>query len=63
MEGEVSDAAKAMIDGLLEKDPAHRLGSLAGRERDILNHEFFNGLDLDELKNKTVKAPWTPDLD
>lgn len=63
LQGDVSSAAKALIDGLLEKDPAHRLGSLAGRERDILTHEFFKGLNLTELKNKEFKAPWLPPVD
>lgn len=30
--------AKKLISALLEKDPAQRLGVLAGKERDILKH-------------------------
>jgi serine/threonine protein kinase len=49
-----------LIDGFLVKDPAQRLGSLAGREKDIINHPYFSGLDLPNLRSRKVKAPWVP---
>eukprot|EP00980_Cylindrotheca_fusiformis_P017208 scaffold5297_cov104-Cylindrotheca_fusiformis.AAC.1 len=44
--------AKNLISGLLEKDPTQRLGVLAGKERDILKHKWFDDLDLNKLRNK-----------
>jgi serine/threonine protein kinase len=49
-----------LIDGLLEKDPAQRLGMLAGGSKDILQHKWFDGLDLAKLRTREVKAPWIP---
>jgi hypothetical protein len=49
-----------LIDGLLEKDPSQRMGVLAGKDKDILFHEWFDGLELQELRHKNVKAPWLP---
>ena len=56
----VSIDAFDLIDRLLEKDPIQRLGTLSGRERDILTHEWFDGLDLTRLQMREVEAPWIP---
>jgi CRP-like cAMP-binding protein len=50
------------ITGLLEKEPNQRLGSLAGREKDILRHAWFAELDFDKMRNKEAKAPWLPTI-
>jgi serine/threonine protein kinase len=50
------------ITGLLEKEPAQRLGMLAGRENDILRHNWFDGLNVEEMRQKKAKAPWVPKL-
>ena len=52
---------KSILDGLLEKDPAARLGVLQGGEKDILTHKWFDGLDLVKLRAKGVTAPFIPD--
>lgn len=49
-----------LVDGFLVKDPSQRLGSLAGRENDILGHPYFDGLDLKTLRTRKTKAPWIP---
>ncbi|CAJ1931536.1 unnamed protein product [Cylindrotheca closterium] len=54
--------AMDLINGLLEKDPTQRLGGLAGKERDILNHKWFEDLDLEMLRHKLVDAPWNPPM-
>jgi serine/threonine protein kinase len=59
---EYSPALEDFLSGLLQKDPIHRLGSLSGRERDILRHEWFNDLDIDKLRNKEVEAPYVPNI-
>ncbi|KAG7350315.1 serine/threonine protein kinase [Nitzschia inconspicua] len=51
---------KAFISELLEKDPVQRLGSLAGRESDILHHKWFEDFDLEMLRKKEIRAPWIP---
>ena len=49
-----------LIEGFLVKDPSQRLGSLSGREKDIIEHPYFSGLDLPNLRSRKVKAPWLP---
>merc|ERR1711935_799470 len=51
---------ESLIDGLLEKDPSQRMGVLAGKDKDILFHEWYDGLDLQALRHKKVEAPWLP---
>ena len=58
----VSDHAKDLISKLLEKDPVQRIGSWARGELDILEHPWFMDLDLSEIRQRSVKAPWVPDL-
>jgi serine/threonine protein kinase len=57
---DVSDEAFYLVDELLEKDPTLRLGSLAGRGKDIVAKDWFNEYDLDQLRQKKVKAPFIP---
>ena len=57
---EVSKDVVLMVDGLLEKEPAERLGMLAGGSKDIIQHSWFKGMDLAKLRKKLVKAPWVP---
>jgi CRP-like cAMP-binding protein len=48
------------ITSLLEKEPAQRLGVLAGQESDILRHKWFANLDLEKVRTKEAVAPWKP---
>jgi len=57
---EVSDECFYVVDGLLVKDPTKRLGSFSGRGKDIMAMDWFNGLALDEIRQKKVKAPFLP---
>lgn len=56
-----SDEAFYVVHGLLEKDPNSRLGSLAGRGKDIMTKEWFDGLVLDDLRQKNYIAPYEPE--
>ena len=47
-------AAKAFCKALLHKDPSKRLGS--NGVKDILDHAFFGGLDLDEVLADAVQT-------
>jgi hypothetical protein len=44
---------------LLEKDPSKRIGNF--REKDILEHKWFEDFDLEDLREKIIRAPWVPD--
>lgn len=55
-----SKECQELLNGLLEKDPTQRLGVLAGKERDILKHAWFIGMDLNKLRKREVQAPWIP---
>ena len=60
---ETSQEAFDIVDGLLQKDPKDRLGMLAGREKDLLTHKWFDGLDLTAMRSKKLPAPWIPSED
>jgi protein kinase A len=49
-----------LVSGLLEKDPAQRLGMLAGGSKDIIHHKWFEGMNLEKLRSKEIRAPWRP---
>jgi len=57
-----TDACFYVVDGLLDKDPNHRLGSLAGRGKDIMAKEWFKELQLDDLRQKKYTAPYIPEI-
>lgn len=56
----VSDTARSLISGLLERDPEKRLGSGPTGAEEIKKHAFFSGIDWDELFRKEYKAPFNP---
>lgn len=56
-----TDACVCVVDGLLKKDPTRRLGSLAGRGKDIMSKDWFKELELDDLRQKKFTAPYIPE--
>lgn len=56
---EASLDARSIVDGLLEKDPGKRLGAF--RLKDVFSHPWFSDVNLKELRQKHVTAPWIPD--
>jgi serine/threonine protein kinase len=65
----VSENVKSIIHAFLTKDPAQRLGSLAGGEDDVLQHKWFANpiefsgsdvIDFNKLREKTIVAPLVP---
>lgn len=49
---------KSLINGLLEKDPEKRLGSIPmGGILSIKKHPFFEGIDWQEVLEKKLKPP------
>ena len=59
-EGQASAEAMDLIDLLLTKDPFQRIGMLRDGSADILEHEWFNGIDIVKLRQKLIAAPWIP---
>jgi serum/glucocorticoid-regulated kinase 2 len=51
----MSDDARSLLEGLLTRDPAKRLGGEA-----IRKHPFFKGLDWEKLEARDIEAPWKP---
>ena len=45
---------------MLEKNPKKRLGAKGIKE--IMNHEFFKGIDWDQLYHKNIDPPYLPKL-
>lgn len=56
----VSAEANSIIKAFLTRDPAQRLGSLAGGEDDIAVHPWFKDVDFDQLQHKDIKPPKIP---
>ena len=58
-----SHDAQDLIDlliGSIAKDPRYRLGMLKDKSKDVLEHEWFDGIDLEKLRRKELVAPWLP---
>jgi serine/threonine protein kinase len=68
----VSANVISIIKGFLTKDPAQRLGSLAGGEDDVLQHKWFSSpidiygnndvIDFNILREKKIVAPVVPKI-
>ena len=58
----VSKNAKDFIKKLLIKNPTNRLGHAKGFE-EIKKHEFFKGINFDNLINKTIGAEYKPTIE
>lgn len=51
-----------LIQHLLIKDPAHRLGASEDGAAQIKMHPFFSGINWDDILHKRVKPPFIPRL-
>lgn len=58
----ISEEAKSIIKGFLTRDPAQRLGSLAGGEDDIAAHPWFKNINFEDLELKSVTPPKVPNV-
>ncbi|KAH8556428.1 kinase-like domain-containing protein, partial [Umbelopsis sp. PMI_123] len=54
--------AADFIDGLLQRDPAIRLGAGPDGPQEICSHVYFDGLDWDDVYHKRIIPPYVPDL-
>lgn len=55
-----SDAAIALINGLLTRDPMMRLGSGPRGADEVLTHPFFDSIDWPELLERRMLPPFNP---
>jgi CRP-like cAMP-binding protein len=61
----VSQLATDILGRLLVKDPALRLGSMDRGDSEILEHAWFDDLDINALRHRAsnVKVPWIPEVE
>ncbi|KAI5165935.1 hypothetical protein NEIRO02_0820 [Nematocida sp. AWRm79] len=57
----ISEPARSLIMGLLEKDPEKRLGTHSST--DIKNHEYFKNIDWEKMEKQELPVEWVPKLD
>ncbi|KAI9287054.1 kinase-like domain-containing protein [Umbelopsis sp. AD052] len=50
------------IDGLLQRDPALRLGAGPNGPMEICSHAYFDDLDWDDVYSKRITPPYIPNL-
>ncbi|KAI8620731.1 kinase-like domain-containing protein [Chytriomyces sp. MP71] len=59
----VSENSRAIIFGLLEREPSHRLGSKeTGGVTAIQKHIWYNGWDWDKVEKQQLPVPFLPDV-
>jgi len=54
------DRAKSFINGLLKVDPADRLPMRMGKCRNLTEHSWYDGFDLDALNGQSLTPPYMP---
>lgn len=57
-----SPEAEDIINNLIARRQAKRLGCLKGADQDIRDHKWFAGINTKDLLEKKIEAPWVPDL-
>ena len=58
----INSTAKHLIKGLLQENPAVRLGCFGGGVDDVKSHAWLQGFDWEACVRFEVKAPWVPRL-
>jgi len=53
---------KSVIQALLKKDVAKRLGCMKGGAKDIKQHAWFKSMNWGKLRGSEIKSPWTPPI-
>lgn len=54
----ISEDAKSLLEGLLTRDPAQRLGTKGGDE--VKGHPWFADIQWDKLIKKEIEPPFKP---
>ena len=58
----VDDVSKDLVQKLLVRNPAKRLGNLSNGAQDIEDHPWFSSMDWKALPKKELPAPWIPEI-
>eukprot|EP00055_Hartaetosiga_balthica_P004416 m.11506 g.11506 ORF g.11506 m.11506 type:complete len:467 (+) comp3850_c0_seq1:78-1478(+) len=58
----LSDDARSILSGLLEKDPSQRLGGGPNDFQDVKAHRFFKPIDFTKLYNREIEPPFKPQI-
>lgn len=59
----VSSACRALLAGLLTKEPAARLGAGPDDAQEIMNHPFFASINWNDLAAKRIPPPFKPQVE
>uniref|UniRef100_A0A671VZD9 non-specific serine/threonine protein kinase n=1 Tax=Sparus aurata TaxID=8175 RepID=A0A671VZD9_SPAAU len=54
--------AKALLAGLLKKDPKQRLGGGPDDAKDVMNHKFFTSINWQDVIDKKLVPPFKPQV-
>ena len=58
--GMVHEHAQDLVQRLIVRRQANRLGCLSRGDSDVRDHVWFNIIDVDRLLRKQIPPPWTP---
>uniref|UniRef100_A0A8C1ZB52 non-specific serine/threonine protein kinase n=1 Tax=Cyprinus carpio TaxID=7962 RepID=A0A8C1ZB52_CYPCA len=58
----LSPEAKALLTGLLRKDPKQRLGGGPEDAREVMGHKFFSGIHWEDVLQKKLVPPFKPQV-
>ncbi|KAM6395754.1 RAC-beta serine/threonine-protein kinase [Rhynochetos jubatus] len=58
----LSPEAKALLAGLLKKDPKQRLGGGASDAKEVMEHRFFAPVDWQEVVQRKLVPPFKPQV-
>uniref|UniRef100_A0A8C2C5Z4 non-specific serine/threonine protein kinase n=1 Tax=Cyprinus carpio TaxID=7962 RepID=A0A8C2C5Z4_CYPCA len=58
----LSPEAKALLTGLLRKDPKQRLGGGPDDAREVMGHKFFSGIHWEDVLQKKLVPPFKPQV-
>ncbi|KAM7451879.1 Serine/threonine-protein kinase Sgk1 [Porites harrisoni] len=58
----ISQSARNILEGLLQKDRTKRLGQGPSDFEDIKNHPFFRNIDWESLYEKKIEPPYNPNV-
>jgi RAC serine/threonine-protein kinase len=58
----ISNEAKSLLSGLLEKTPQKRLGGGPDDVREIMAHPFFASINWTDLVNRKIVPPFKPQV-